>query len=300
MEQKDILQSARHCFNKKRPADTHKGHYGKVLVIAGSIGMTGAAYLCSKAALHTGAGLVYLASPGGLIATYECLLPEAVKMPVGSRDDQWFQEAHYGALLELSKGKDAVVLGPGLGNRPETAKLVRALLQTPEFAPDATGIILDADGLNAWKHYLPELTAIASKRLVLTPHEGEFARLTQQPAEEIHQNPACVASAFAQKLSGATVILKGPQTVITNGEALCVNTTGNPGMATGGSGDVLAGMLAGLVATDGKMEALYTLCTYGVALHGHCGDLAADQYGERFVTAGCLIEKIGALCYDQR
>ncbi|MBR5279848.1 MAG: NAD(P)H-hydrate dehydratase [Clostridia bacterium] len=300
MGQKDILQSALHCFTHKRVADTHKGDYGKVLVIAGSVGMTGATCLCGKAALHMGAGLVYLAAPGGLISTYECLLTEAVKLPVGKKEDLWFCEAHYGELLTLSKGKDVVVIGPGLGSRPETAKLIRSLLQTPDFAPDAAGIIVDADGLNAWAQYLPELTAIASKRLVLTPHEGEFARLSKQTASEIHSNRERMAADFAQKLSGATVILKGAQTIITNGEALCVNTTGNPGMATGGSGDVLAGMLAGLVATEGKKEDLYTLCTYGVALHGHCGDLAAAKYGERFITAGCLIEEMGALCHDAR
>lgn len=294
----DILQSALTCFRKKRSADTHKGDYGKVLVIAGSIGMTGAAYLCGKAALHTGAGLVYLASPEGLISTYECLLPEAVKIPIGTGDDQWFQEAHYTQLMELSKGKDVVVIGPGLGGRPEIGKLVRALLQTPEFAPDAYGIILDADGLNAWMRYNEELAEIASKRLILTPHEGEFARLTKQSAAAIHGNREEVAGAFSRKLSGATVILKGYKTVTTNGIETCVNATGNPGMATGGSGDVLTGMLAGFVATEGKMEDLFTLCTYGVALHGRCGDLATAKYGERFVTAGCLIEEIGALCHD--
>lgn len=300
MEERNILQAALHCFNKKRPADTHKGDYGKVLVIAGSLGMTGAAYLCGKAALHMGAGLVYLASPGGLISTYECLLPEAVKIPVGTKDDQWFHEAHYATLLELSKDKDAIVIGPGLGQRPETRKLVRSLLQTPEFAPDATGIILDADGLNAWGKYMPELTAIASKRVILTPHEGEFSRLTAQRVDVVHQNRVDMAKAFSQKLSNGIVILKGNETVTTDGTDVCVNTTGNPGMATGGSGDVLAGLLAGLVATDGQMEDLYTLCTYGVALHGRCGDLAAEKYGERFVTASCLIDEIGALCHDRR
>ncbi len=296
----NILQSALTCFRKERNTDTHKGDYGRVLVIAGSLGMTGAAYLCGKAALHMGAGLVYLASPKGLIAAYECLLPEAVKIPVGNSDDQWFQDAHYTQLLELSKGKDAVVIGPGLGSHPETKKLVRALLQTPEFAPDAYGIILDADGLNAWTRYNQELAAIASKRLILTPHEGEFARLNKQSAEEIHRNREQVAGEFSQNLSGATVILKGHNTVTTNGVEACVNTTGNPGMATGGSGDVLAGMLAGMVATEGKMKDLFTLCTYAVALHGRCGDLATAKYGARFVTAGCLIEEIGALCYDGR
>lgn len=298
--QKDILQAALACFRKARSADSHKGDYGKVLIIAGSLGMTGAAYLCGKAALHLGAGLVYLASPEGLISTYECLLPEAVKVPVGKREDQWFRESHFTQLMELSKGKDVVVIGPGLGNRPETKKLVRALVATPEFAPDAGGIVLDADGLNAWEFYNEELAEIASGRLILTPHEGEFARLAQQSAERIHQNRTEVAVAFSRMLSGATVILKGHNTVTTNGVETYINTTGNPGMATGGSGDVLAGMLAGLIATEGKTQDLSTLCAYGVALHGLCGDLAAQQYGERFVTAGCLVEKIGALCYDPR
>ncbi|MBP3391924.1 MAG: NAD(P)H-hydrate dehydratase [Clostridia bacterium] len=296
----DLLQSALACFCRKRKADTHKGDYGKVLVIAGSIGMTGAAYLCSKAALHTGAGLVYLASPGGLTATYERLIPEAVKIPVGKTEDQWFSEDHFTQLLALSKEKDAVVIGPGLGTRPETRKLVRALLEAPDFAPEAAGIVLDADGLNAWAGYGPELAAVASNRLILTPHEGEFSRLTKVPVASIHQNRVKAARDFSKTLADAVVVLKGHETVIARGEDIDINTTGNPGMASGGSGDVLAGMLAGLVATDGKMEPLQKLCAYGVALHGRCGDLAAEKYGERFITAGCLIEEIGALCHDQR
>ena len=295
----NFLQAALACFNAERLPATHKGDYGRVLIIAGSRGMTGAACLCGRAALHMGAGLVYLACPGGLIHTYECLVPEAVKIPVGNQEDFWFKEEHFTAILKLTRGKDAIVLGPGLGAAPETKKLIRALLEEPSFGQDAKGIILDADGLNAWAKYRPELEAIASPKLILTPHEGEFARLTGKTLQEIHGNREKQARDFAGCLSGATVILKGAGTVCTDGAQTCVNTTGNPGMATGGSGDVLAGMLAGLVATE-KDTDLFTLCTYGVALHGLCGDRAAEKYGQRFVTAGCLIEEMGALCHDAR
>lgn len=295
----DLLRAALDCFNAPRKGDTHKGDYGRVLIIAGSQGMTGAACLCGKAALHMGAGLVYLACPTGLLATYECLVPEAVKIPVGTREDFWFKEEHHAALTELTKGKDVIVLGPGLGTARETKKLVRALLEEPAFGQDARGIVLDADGLNAWKNYRPELEAVASPKLILTPHEGEFARIAGTKGAEIHGAREEQAQTFAQALSGANVILKGAGTVCTDGIQTYVNTTGNPGMATGGSGDVLAGMLAGLVATE-KDKDLFTLCTYGVALHGLCGDRAAAKYGQRFVTAGCLIEEMGALCHDAR
>lgn len=295
----NVPQAALACFLAKRLPDTHKGDYGRVLIIAGSQGMTGAACLCAKAALHMGAGLVYLACPKGLLHTYECLVPEAVKIPVGTQEDLWFKEEHFTALAKSSVGKDAIVLGPGLGTETETQKLVRALLTEPSFAQDAKGIIIDADGLNAWKKYRPELENSASPKLILTPHEGEFARLTGAFVSDIHAHRKEQAEAFARTLSGATVLLKGAGTVCTDGTHTYINTTGNPGMATGGSGDVLAGMLAGLVATE-RQEDLFTLCTYGVFLHGLCGDRAAEKYGERFVTAGCLIEEMGALCHDAR
>lgn len=295
----NVLQAALACFLAKRLPDTHKGDYGRVLIIAGSQGMTGAAYLCAKAALHMGSGLVYLACPKGLLHTYECLVPEAVKIPVGTQEDLWFKEEHFTALAKLSLDKDAIVLGPGLGAATETQKLVRALIEDAGFGRDAKGIVIDADGLNAWKKYRPELESCASSKLILTPHEGEFARLTGVPVSEIHAHRKEQAEAFARKLSGATVLLKGAGTVCTDGTRTYINTTGNPGMATGGSGDVLAGMLAGLVATE-PQEDLFTLCTYGASLHGLCGDRAAEKYGERFVTAGCLIEEMGELCHDAR
>lgn len=296
----DVLQAALDCFCEERLPDTHKGDYGRVFILAGSQGMTGAACLCAEAALHMGAGLVYLACPAGLLHTYECLVPEAVKIPVGTAEDRWFKETHFTDLLEAVRGKDVLVLGPGLGRHPETEKLVRALLEDSSFGQDARAILIDADALNVWEKYRPELETIGSPKIILTPHEGEFARLTGNSAEEIHAHRVQTANAFAKALSGATVILKGTGTVCTNGANTYVNTTGNPGMATGGSGDVLAGMLAGLVATDGKTKDLYTLCTYGVALHGFVGDRAAEKYGQRFVTAGYLIEEMGAICHDAR
>lgn len=295
----DLLTSALACFRKERPRDSHKGDYGRVLILAGSEGMTGAAFLCAKAALHMGTGLVYLAAPRGLLPVYESLLPEAVKYPVGHKEDLWFKEEHFTELSALSHGKHVVVLGPGLGSHAETEKLVRALLETPEFAMDAHALILDADGLNVWQRYRPELQEVASGfggKMILTPHEGEMAGLTGLSVDEIHQNREQVAGDLASKLSGATVVLKGNRTVCTDGQSIYINTTGNPGMATGGSGDVLAGMIAGLAATDGAHLPILQIGAYAAALHGHCGDLAAKKYGQRFVTATYLIEEMGELC----
>lgn len=293
-----LLQEAISLFCAERPEDSHKGDYGRVLVVAGSEGMTGAAYLCAKAALHMGAGLVYIAAPRGLLSIYETLLPEAVKCPVGENDDVWFKETHFSQLCKLSCGKDAIIVGPGMGRHPETGRLVRGLLSSEAFGEDARGIILDADGLRAWGKYLPELSLVASRRLILTPHEGEFSHLTGFAISYIHQNRRMLAMQLSQKLSGATVLLKGCDTVCTDGQDSYINTTGNAGMATGGSGDVLAGMIGGLVATDGQTQSNILLAAYGAALHGFCGDRVSARFGQRFVTAARLIEEMGALCND--
>ncbi len=298
-QKNDILRDALACFRKARRTDTHKGDYGRVLVIAGSQGMTGAASLCAKAALHMGAGLVYMAAPEGLMPIYETLNPECVKCAVGEAADKRFYERHFTELLALSQDQDAVVLGPGLGSDPDTYRLVRALVAEPDFASKA--LIVDADGLNAFRRYQPELeTAMARRtgKMFFIPHEGEFARLTGLSVAEIHGAREAHATAWAQQMHGATVILKGAGTVCTDGSRTYINTTGNPGMATGGSGDVLAGMLAGLAATEQAALSAFQVGAYGVALHGYCGDLAAAKYGERFMTAGCMIEEMGALCHD--
>lgn len=293
-----LLQDALAVFRAKRPEDSHKGDYGRVLIVAGSEGMTGAAYLCGKAALHIGAGLVYIAVPRGLLPIYETLLPEAVKCPVGEKEDVWFKESHLPQLCRLSCKKDSIIIGPGLGRRPETERLVRGLLSSETFGADAPGVVLDADALHAWGKYLPELSLASSGRLILTPHEGEFSNLTGLAISHIHSNRRTLAVQFSQKLSGATILLKGRGTVCTDGRDSYINTTGNAGMATGGSGDVLAGMIGGLVATDGQTKSNLLLAAYGAALHGLCGDRAAARFGQRFVTATHLIEEMGALCHD--
>lgn len=283
-------------FDRPRAADTHKGDYGKVLILAGSEGMTGAAMLCASAALHTGAGLVYLAAPRGLLPIYETALPEAVKCPVGTERDYCFAFSHLGELLRLSADKDVIAVGPGLGAQADTRRMIRTLLTEPAFAPKARAVILDADGLNAWEREPERLREVAARfggKLILTPHEGEMARLTGMPAAEIHADRASAAVRLATELSGAWVVLKGSGTVVTNGDTAWRNTTGNAGMATGGSGDVLTGMIAGLAATDGKTTDTGMLTRYAVWLHGFCGDRAAERYGERYLTARLIIEEIG-------
>ena len=286
-------------YNTARNPLTHKGDYGRVFIIAGSEGMTGAAMLCAESALRAGAGLVYLFAPGKLLPVYEIGCREAVKIKVGDDSDAYFTERHIRQIREtVTDG--AVVLGPGLGRNPETVRFVHCLLA--ELSSAGVPVILDADGLYACGLQAEPLSRYDIP-LIITPHAAELARLTGLELPYINQNRARAAEETARK-TGAITVLKGSGTVIAAhfpGEAeevrLRLNSTGNPGMATGGSGDVLAGILAGIIASDPSASAndrahLYELVRCGVYIHGLCGDIAAEKYGERAVKAGDLTEML--------
>ena len=259
-----------------RPRDAHKGTFGHTLVVAGSRGMAGAAALCAQAALRSGAGLVTVACPASILPTVQQLVPCAMALPLPERDGHLAAEAA-ARLAGALPGKDAVALGPGLGTAPETADALAPLWAC------ALPRVVDADALNllarAWQadaHAAPAL-----RGAVLTPHPGEMSRLTDAPIADIAAAPVEAAQALARR-TGATVLLKGATTVVAGAAHTTLNLTGCPGMATGGSGDVLTGLIAGLCAQG--MPGEDAACA-GAYLHGRAGELAAARCGQRGMTA---------------
>lgn len=281
-------------YNAARNPYTHKGDYGRVFIIAGCEGMTGAAMLCAESAIRTGAGLVYLFAPGKLLPVYEVGCKEAVKIKVGDDKTSFFEENHVAQVVEAIKSaKDSVcvVVGPGLGTNTQTKKFVHGVLA--EFSNSNIPVILDADGLNSYKNKLYEERKMPRK-LIITPHTGELSRLMGMTAEYINENREEAAKKAAREI-GAIVVLKGNESIVCSENPLqeiYINTTGNAGMATGGSGDVLAGILAGLTASDTDKNTCFEITCCGVFIHGLCGDMASAKYGQRAVKAGDLIDML--------
>lgn len=268
----------------QRRGDAHKGSCGSVAVVAGSVGMTGAAALTADAALRSGAGRVSLGVPASLNDILEVKLSEVMTVPLSEvRKRRCLSLRALGEVRDLLLSADVLALGPGLGRYRETAELVRRLVLESELP-----LVLDADGLNAFAG-AADLLKGRSAPLVLTPHVGEFARLSGLDREQILAAPIAVARDFAVAF-GTTLVLKGaPAVVALQDGRVAVNSTGNPGMATAGSGDVLTGVIAGLIAQGVDYEVAACL---GVYLHGRAGDRARDQLGEWGMRAGDLAAEI--------
>ena len=263
-----------------RASDTHKGTYGHVLVIAGSLGKTGAASLAAKAALKMGAGLVTVATPASCLPMIARSMDELMTEPLAETSSGTIAHAALPRLLDLLKGKDALLLGPGISANPDTAKLVAALLPRVRIP-----LVLDADALNIIAGD-PGVLGRLRAPAVLTPHPGEFARLIGKTTKDVLDDRLGLAVSFAigHKLQ---LVLKGHRTLVAcPGGCVHVNPTGNPGMATGGSGDVLGGMIASQAAQEKDMEAAVLSAVY---VHGLAGDIGADALGEKALTAGDII-----------
>ena len=285
-----------------RPSDSHKGNYGHVLIVAGSRGMTGAAVLAAWGALRSGAGLVSAAIPESqqpIVAQH--LRPEAMTVPLPETEDGTLSETAVPILLEqISKKKIAtLVIGPGLSRQNETQSVVRKLLkQLSETKTPLKGTVLDADGFIALKgdaqgnDWLQDIDL----PLIVTPHLGEMSHFTGIPVETLQANRSEFAEKFA-KLYSVVCVLKGVPTQVTDEKQLYLNETGNPGMATGGSGDVLSGMigafLAGLVLKKEPPAApLFLAAVLGTYIHGLAGDEAAKEKTETSLIAGDIAEAI--------
>ena len=267
----------RRCLTP-RPADSNKGSFGHVLAVVGSYGMAGAAMLCTEAVLRGGAGLVTAAVPSAIYPMVTVAVPEAVCLPLG--DDA------AGQVIAALPGKSAIVMGCGMGISPEAASLMQAVL-THATVP----VVLDADGLN-WlaTHTLQRETVSAP--LCLTPHPGEMARLMGLTVEQVQQHREQVAADCAAHYN-AIVVLKGHHTVIATPQGeLLVNPTGCSGMAVGGSGDVLAGLIASLIA-QGLSVPDAAMC--GVYVHGAAGEAAAAKLSQHAMLPRDLLAELGTL-----
>jgi NAD(P)H-hydrate epimerase len=260
-----------------RRADAHKGDFGRVLVLAGRRGMSGAAVLSGIAALRGGAGLVTVACPLAIQDIVAAAFPCYMTLGLPCDDDGAITTPAISVLKKQSA--NVLALGPGLGTSDGAAGVVRNLLTTTD-----TPAVVDADGLNVLSPF--DLKRAAP--LILTPHPGEFARLSGQPAPKTHEERLAAAVTFA-KTHNLILLLKGHRTIVTDGDRYFVNTTGNPGMATGGSGDVLTGLLAALLGQ--KLDPFDAACL-GAHLHGAAGDHAASEFGEVSMTAWDLLNAL--------
>ena len=266
----------------RRRVDAHKGMFGRVGIIAGSRGKTGAAQLAGLGALRAGAGLVTVATPTSCQALVASI-PEYMTHALPERDGTISRKG----LAELLAGKwDVIAAGPGLGTGKGTTKLVQALIDRESSVP----LVLDADALNVCAETPKRLRGRRGSALVITPHAGEMARLVGTSSGAVERNRLGIASAFAQEHE-VTVVLKGARTVIASPDGTVrINATGNPGMATGGSGDVLTGAIAGWI---GQMNDLAEAVALAVYLHGLAGDLAARDMGQTGLIAGDIAVRLG-------
>jgi ADP-dependent NAD(P)H-hydrate dehydratase / NAD(P)H-hydrate epimerase len=269
-----------------RSLHAHKYSVGKVFIIAGSKGLTGAAALSSLAAMRSGAGAVVLGTPDTVYSILARKLTEVMVQPLPATNEGTLALSAWQEVEKKMKWADVVVVGPGLSQHPETQQLVIKLLSMYRG-----NLLIDADGLNAVAARGIKGLRTSKATIILTPHVGEFSRLTKLNGNAIELQRIDSAKTFAKKIR-QTVVLKGVPTVTAaaSGEAF-LNSTGNPGMATAGSGDVLSGIIAGLWAQGmTELQAAYA----GVFLHGRSGDLAAQKLGERSVIASDLIKYLPA------
>ncbi len=286
------LEDAAALLPQRSPSG-NKATFGKVLIVAGSRGMSGAARLAAMAAARTGAGLVYLGFPETMADVFDSSLLETVKHPLADTGDGHLAEGAADEILKMADEVKLLAIGPGLGTHPETVELVKRL-----FAEWRKPMIIDADGINA---IATESRLLEGKKppLILTPHPGELARLIGGEAKKIDRKRLDITQELAQKW-GVVLVLKGAPTITGCPSETWINSTGNSGLASGGTGDVLTGIIAGLVAQG---LALAPAARLGVWLHGAAADIAIEELGEHSLVAGDLLDylpdAIGSLFADE-
>ena len=266
-----------------REIDSHKGTFGKVCIIGGQTGMSGAPSLSATAALKSGAGLVRVAIPTSTLNTVASFNPCYTTIPLAENKHGQVSEKAVASVLEITKGNDVIAIGPGLGTSRGARRIVNTLIQQPDLR-----LVIDADALNC----LAKETSWHERKnasIILTPHPGEMARIWKSvfrvplPIDRNEQ-----AAMLAEK-TGCTVVLKGAATIVADTEKTYTNTTGNPGMATAGSGDVLTGVITAIAAQglsdfDAAQSAVYT--------HGIAGDIAAEKHGQISTTATDILKAL--------
>jgi len=269
----------------ERAPDSHKGDFGHLLIVAGSRGKTGAAFIAAEAALRTGAGLVTLAAPEALADLYQSRVTEAMVLPLPCTQGGAFSHKALEGILEFASLKStSIAIGPGIGVDDETCVLVRELIKNSPVP-----VVLDADGLNALGGKASAYLRKSRSPIILTPHPGEFSRMSGMSVDEIQTDRPAAALSFARK-TGAYVALKGAPTIIAGPEGeLFINSTGGNALSKGGAGDALTGMAGALSAMG--MSPLET-SLLAVHLHGLAGDMAADVLGDFSVLASDVVSHI--------
>src|SRR6267142_79146 len=266
-----------------RTPDSHKGDYGCVLIVAGSRGKTGAAHLAAVGALRSGAGLVTIATPAICQPILAAMAPEYMTEPLEEGDDGGLDPVSVDRVIDMAR--DVIAIGPGLGQAPATRQFIKQVVDRATMP-----LVVDADGLNAFVDDPDRLAGREGRDIIITPHPGEMARLVGMSTEEVQASRIEIARNFAVG-HRVFVVLKGHRTLIaTPDEKIFINPTGNPGMATGGTGDVLTGMIAAWLAQLLDAEAA---CKIAVYLHGMAGDLAEADEGDVSLIAGDLVAHLG-------
>jgi len=274
---------------KERPADGHKGTFGHVAVIAGSTGMTGAACLTSMAALRAGAGLVTLGVPASLNPIFENKLTEVMTLPLEDESTGHFISRSIDEIKKLITGKDVLAIGPGWGKNCDGLEVLRNILA--EFS---ISIVIDADALN---HISQDVELLSKHKgpVIITPHPGEMARLTKKSVKEVVEFPVDTAQKLARDYD-IIVLLKGAASVVAHPDGrIYFNRSGNSGMGTGGSGDILTGIIASFIAQG---YSPYDAAVYGCYVHGRAGDYAKDRLGETGMIAGDILDALPLVLKD--
>jgi NAD(P)H-hydrate epimerase len=277
-EEQDIINTL-----PARSPDAHKNKCGTVGVLAGSLGLTGAATLTSEGVLRAGAGLCYLCAPKSINHIYEIKNTEVITWPFDDADTGYLHAIHFEEIFARLDNLDVLAMGPGLGQHGETGRLLTDLLKSLEKP-----VVMDADGLNLFSENIDPLVNYRGD-MVLTPHPGELARLTGISSKDIVLNKIDVARKYAKEWNKVLVIKGGPTVIGTPDGTVYINSTGNAGMATGGSGDVLTGVIAGLIAQG--LNVVHAAMA-GVYVHGLAGDMAKDKVGLRGMIAGDMLSYI--------
>ena len=272
----------------RRKPDTHKGDFGHVFILAGSLKFSGAALLCAEAALRSGSGLVTLGVPKGIAISIIKIKPrEIMLLPLAQTKQGGLSEKGYGDIKNFIKKADVLVIGPGLDREKRTGVLTRKLIASVSIPT-----VIDADGLNALVGHLQILRAnrkTAGQAKILTPHQGEMARLAGISVKKVQEERKEISCKFA-KDNRITLVLKGHKTVVTDYKGnLYINKTGNAGMSSAGSGDVLSGMIGAFL---GQGLDAFSSAKYAVYLHGLAGDMAVKEKTEISLIASDIIEKI--------
>lgn len=267
-------------YFKKRKRDAHKGTYGHLFILSGSLGKTGASVMAGKAALKMGAGLVTVGTPRSCLPVVARSMVELMTEALPETPEKTFSSEALNKILNLLKGKDALMIGPGISTHPSTAELVLSLMPQVKVP-----MVIDADALNILASK-PEIIKSLRKPAVLTPHPGEFARLLNISTKEVVEKKLELVPQFAAEY-GVYLVLKSYRTLIATPDGkVYVNPTGNPGMATAGSGDVLSGMIASMIIQEKNLLEAVLAAVY---IHGLSGDLGVEKLGEKPLVAGDII-----------